>query len=152
MTSQQRTGSKPRLKDDIGNVLILMIAFIAITSMYGVVMVYRTIIDADSSAWRNTSTQALYLADSGIQMGRRYLVSYTSQATLGPFDIGNGSVTVEITPTRIYYPDDNTTVDAYGIVSTGTISDITRQVVEYRHRGGLLDKEFLIWWEVEAGS
>ncbi len=88
-----------------------------------------------------------YLADSGIQLGRRYLVFNSSNADLGPFNVGEGQLSVRIRRTRVYYPNRWNRLNVYRITSTGTVGGTTRQVEELRYRGGGNDKDFLLWRE-----
>ena len=130
-----------------GNVLIMGVMVISILSMFGVAMTYRMIVDADISARLVAGNKAFYLADSGIQWGRKYLVSNSAATTLGPFYIGDGDVTVEIEQTTALYPDDATSVNIYRITSTAVVGPTTRIVEELRYRGGGTDKDFLLWRE-----
>ena len=59
--------------DTKGNALVMGIATITLLSIFGVVMAERMIIDAHAAAKRVVATKAFYVADGGIQYGRRYL-------------------------------------------------------------------------------
>ena len=130
-----------------GNVLIMGVMVISILSMFGVSMTYRMIVDADISARLVSGNKALFLADSGIQWGRKYLVSNSAATTLGPFYIGDGEVNVEVELTTALYPDENTSENVYRITSTAIVEPTTRIIVELRYRGGGTDKDFLLWRE-----
>ncbi len=130
-----------------GNVLIMGVMVISILSMFGVSMTYRMIIDSDISARLVAGNRAFYLADSGIQWGRKYLVSNSANTTLGPFYIADGEVTVDIVQTTVRYPDPNTVVNIYRITSTATVGPTARIIEELRYRGGGTDKDFLLWRE-----
>lgn len=113
------------------------------------------IIDAHAASKRIVSTKAFYLADGGIQLGRRYLwhdpdsnPEASEQNPLGTYSIGDGTITVYITHERIYYPG-SSTEDVYRIISTATVGPATRSIVEMRIRnGGHSDeKDFLLWHE-----
>ena len=143
-----------RKDSTMGNVLIIGIMTITILTLFGVVMVGRMVVDAHTSANRLVATKAFYLADGGIQCGRRYLHNGNSAATtLGPFNIGEGTVTVQIERTTIRYPTVSffgNQPDVYIITSTATVLNATRQIEEIRYRGGGTDKDFLLWREAVA--
>jgi Tfp pilus assembly protein PilX len=130
-----------------GNVLIMGVMVISILSMFGVSMTYRMIVDADISARLVSGNKALYLADSGIQWGRKYLLNNSAATTLGPLSIGDGEVTVVITRTTALYPDENTSINIYRTTSTAVVEPTTRIIEELRYRGGGVDKDFLLWRE-----
>ena len=144
--------------DDMGNVLVMGVVTITILSIFSVVMVSRMIIDAHTSANRVLSSKAFYLADGGIQWGRRYLANGdTIETDLGPISIGDGAVSVQIRRTQIRYPssssDDQT--DVYSITSTAAVGSAIRQIEEFRYRdpevaSGKVDKEFLLWRDAVA--
>ena len=138
----------------LGNVLIIGVMAMIILTLFGVTLVSRMVIDAHTSANRVVATEAFYLADGGIQWGRRYLHNGNSaNTTLGPMNFGNGTVTVTVQRTSIRYP--TVTLlgnhpDVYIITSTATVKGTTRQIEEIRYRGGGTDKDFLLWREAVA--
>jgi len=128
-----------------GSALVAGIAVLSVLSIFGVVMSGRMIIDAKSTSKRVVASKAFYLADGGIQWGRRYLWNgNTDPDTLGPVSIGDGVITVEIDTVEINYGGNQ---NIYRITSTATVGPTTRSIVEMRHRGGASDKQFLLWRE-----
>ena len=131
-----------------GSALIAGIATLTVLSIFGVVMSGRMIIDAKAASKRVVTTKAFYLADGGIQWGRRYLWNgNTDPDTLGPVSVGDGTVTVIITREKIYYSSMWSSTDVYRIISTATVGPATRSIVEMRYRGGGNNKNFLLWRE-----
>ena len=111
------------------------------------------IIDAHAASKRVVSTKAFYLADGGIQLGRRYLwhdpdpnPEAAEREPLGTYSIGDGTVTVYITHERIDYGG---YTNVYRIISTATVGPATRSIVEMRKRngGGGDEKDFMLWQE-----
>jgi len=141
-----------RFQNSSGNVLIMGVIVVLILSMLGVVMNYRMIVDADISSRLVVGNRAFYLADSGIQWGRRYLLNNSAPTTLGPLSIAGGEVTVEIINFSVRYPDPNTQFNLYLITSTASVGPTTRIIEELRYRGGFTDKDFLLWREDVAAS
>jgi len=134
-----------------GNALVAAVLTVSIISMFGAIMMGRMIIDANASAQKLVGTRAFYLADSGIQLGRKYLANGSSAATtLGPLTIGSGTVTVAIAQTSIDYTSSLNNVDVYRITSTAVVGNTTRVVEELRRRGGGTDKDFFMWHETVA--
>ncbi len=138
----------------MGNVLIIGVMVMILLSMFGVVMVGRMVVDAHTSGNRVVAAKAFYLADGGIQWGRRYLHNgHSASTTLGPTSYGEGTVTVQISRTSIRYPTVTfwgNQPNVYVITSTATVLNTTRQIEEIRYRGGGNDKDFLLWREVVA--
>jgi len=134
-----------------GNALVAAILVVSVITMFGAVMTGRMIVDANVSAQKVVGYRCFYLADSGIQLGRKYLANGSSAATtLGPFTIGAGSVTVRIEQTSVDHTSSLTNVDVYRITSTATLGNTTRQVEELRRRGGGTDKDFFMYHETVA--
>lgn len=130
-----------------GNALIAGIAVLTVLSIFGIVMSGRMIIDSKGTSKRVVTTKAFYLADGGIQLGRRYLwngPATPAETTLGPYSIGDGTITVDITHERIDYGG---YLDVFRIISTATVGPATRSIVEMRVRGGGNNKNFLLWRE-----
>lgn len=153
MSARGRSASRVKRDSARGNVLIMGIAVITLLSMFGVVMVSRMIIDSNIAAHNVLGTQAFYLADSGIQVGRRYLwLGNTASVNLGTHSIGNGTVTVQVDRTTAYYEgyDAGDRENVYRITSTATVGPTTREVEELRWRGGGNDKNIMFWREAVA--
>jgi hypothetical protein len=122
---------------------VMMLSFLG---LFGSVILSRMITDADASMRRVVTARAFYLADAGIQWGRKRLVTSSSATTLGPITVGSGTITVVISQTSIKLGNANTNV--YRIESTGEVGESTRVIEELRYRGGGTDKDFLLWREV----
>lgn len=136
-----------------GNTLVAAVLVVSVMSMFGGGMVARMIMDSNSSAQKVVSERAFYLADSGIQWARKYLANGNSAATtLGPLNIGSGTVTVVIQQTTIRYTYSLTSISVYKITSTATVGNTTRVVEEMRRRGGGTDKDFFLWREAVANE
>jgi hypothetical protein len=133
-----------------GNILITAVLIISILSMFGAVMSARMISDADATARYVNGNKAFFLADAGVQWARRYLVGSTANKTFGPATVGGGRVTVQIQQDNIYTSSGMADQDIYRITSTATVGNTTRQVEEFRYRGGANDKDFMLWRENTA--
>ena len=144
-TTENTTSSKP--DSTAGNILITAVLIISILSMFGAVMSARMISDADATARYINANKAFYLADAGVQWARRYLVTTTVNKTFGPATVGGGRVTVQITQDNVYTSSGLANQDIYRITSTATVGNTTRQVEEFRYRGGGTDKDFMFWRE-----
>lgn len=136
----------------VGNVMIMGVILVALLTMFGSAMLSKMIVDSNISALKISGAKAFYLADSGIQLGRRYLVFNSGNRSFGPLSIGQGSVTVVVEKTREYYPDRWSRKDVYKITSTATVGETTREVMELRYRGGWADKDFMLWRENVASE
>ena len=128
------------------------VAVISILSIFGVAMTHRMIVDSDVTARMVAGRRSFFLADAGIQWGRCYLVSNNQEITLGPFFIAGGEVVVTIAHSTVNYPDDNTPVSVYRIISSAAVGPTMRIVEELRFRGGLTDKTFFLWREDTASD
>ncbi len=147
MENPSQSNGGESCSSSVGNVMIMGVLLASLLAMFGSVMLSRMIVDADISARKISGSKAFYLADSGIQLGRRYLVFSNSNTSFGPLDIGAGSLTVEIERTTAYYPNADDEENVYRITSTATVGNTTRQVMELRYRGGGDDKDFMLWRE-----
>lgn len=134
-------------KDAKGNVLVASILVITILSLFGTLLVSRMIVDTNASAKKLIALRAFYLADSGIQWGRKYLVAHDSDTSLGPLTIGGGRVTVVIEDVHVLMGDDLRNTRVWNIKSTATVGNTTRVVEELRDYD---DKNFLAWREAVA--
>lgn len=135
-------------ENTMGNALVAGILAITLLSIFGVVLAERMIIDAHAAAKRITSTKAFYAADAGVQVGRRWLClnkGNKDSPPLGPYTIGQGSVTTYVEKARANYFLDNLKV--FRITSVGTAGEATRGILELRWNKGELKKEFLLWRE-----
>ncbi|NQU06516.1 MAG: hypothetical protein HQ568_10515 [Calditrichaeota bacterium] len=103
--------------------------------------------DSNISARAIHGNRAFYLANSGIQWGRAYLSYYDDEVFLGPFEIGGGTIMVEISHLEIDYPNVFNRIDVYRIFSTALVGESERQVVEFRSREPGTDGDFLFWRE-----
>lgn len=132
-----------------GNVLVMGVMIISLMTVLGMAMLSRMVTDSHVSANKAIAMQSFYLADGGIQLGRRWLVNNSSATTIGPLTIGNGTVrvTVETTTDRI---GSSSSTDVYRITSTGTVGTTSRQIIELRKRGNPNNKSFLLWMEAVA--
>jgi len=130
-----------------GNVLITVVLVISILTMFGALMASRMIIDANATSKRLVTHRAFYLADGGIQWGRKRLAINTGNITLGPISIGGGTLTVSVQQTTIQNTSSLNDVNVYKITSTAVVGESTRQVEEIRYRGGGTDKDFMYWHE-----
>ena len=132
-----------------GNMLLVGVMVVTLLSMFGVTLVSRMVTDAHAAGRKVTISRAFYLADAGIQYGRRYLaLGNTAATTLGPVNLAGGVFTVNIerTDERIgsYWNNE----DVYKITSIAAVGPSTQEIVELRHRGGGgVDKEFRVWWQ-----
>ncbi len=143
---------KKILKHDnsYGNMLLVGVMVVTLLSMFGITLVSRMVTDAHAAGRKVTISRAFYLADAGIQYGRRYLTfgNNPSATTIGPINLAGGTVTVNIerTEERIGSYWNNERV--YKITSTATVGPSTQVIVELRHRGGGgVNKEFRVWWQ-----
>ncbi len=127
-----------------------VVIVISILTMFEALMASRMIIDANATAKRLVTHRAFYLADGGIQWGRRRLSQSTSNTTLGPISVGGGTLTVQNQQTTIRNTYSLTSVNVYKITSTAVVGEATRQVEEIRYRGGGTDKDFFHWRETVA--
>lgn len=141
--------SREFLKNDStrGNIVVTVALVVSILTMFGALMASRMIIDANASSKRLVATRAFYLADGGIQWGRKRLTISTSNTTLGPISIGGGTLTVQVQQATVRNTYSLTSVDVYRITSTATVGESTRQIEELRRRGGGSDKDFFYWRE-----
>jgi len=131
-----------------GNILLSAVIVMIILSMFGGIMVSRTIVDSSASAKKLIATRAFYLADAGIQWARKYLVTNTAATTLGPINYGGGTLTVKIEQTSIYLTYNLNNISVYKFTSTAIVGNTTRVIEEMRYRGGGSDKDFILWREV----
>ncbi len=146
---------KKILKHDnsYGNMLLVGVMVVTLLSMFGITLVSRMVTDAHAAGRKVTISRAFYLADAGIQYGRKYLAVTPSATvpvitTLGPVNLAGGSVTVVIRKTREYINSYWIKKNVYKITSTATVGPSTQEIVELRHRGGGgVDKEFRVWWQ-----
>lgn len=135
-----------------GNVMVMGVMVISLLTMFGVVMTSRMVIDANITGKRINATRAFYMAESGVQWARRYLVLNTpgSSVSLGTMTLPGGSVSVQIQRTTIYYLGYLNTDEkmVYQIVATASSGEATRQIEEYRRRGTWTPvKKFEFWRE-----
>ncbi len=135
-----------KLKSDRGMILLTGVMMLSFLGLFGSVILSRMITDADASMRRVVTARAFYLADAGIQWGRKHLVTSSTAITLGPTTVGSGTITVEISNTSIKFNGSN--VNVYRIESTGTVGESERVIEEFRRRGGGTDKDFLLWREM----
>ena len=144
---------KKILKHDnsYGSMLLVSLMVVTLLAIFGVTIVSRMVIDAHAAGRKVTISRAFYLADGGIQYGRRYLaLGNTAATTIGPINLAGGTFTVNIEETqeRIGVYTNNEYV--YKITSTATVGPSTQEIVELRHRnppGGGVEKEFRVWWQ-----
>jgi len=123
---------------------VIMLSFL---TLYGAVLMARMILDADSSARRLITTRSLYLAEGGIQWGRKYLTNNTSATTLGPINYAGGRLTVVIEQGSVRYPNYNTSTNVYRITATAEVGETRRVIEEVRYRGGGSNKQLMYWRE-----
>ncbi len=135
-----------KARSERGIILITGVMMLSFLGLFGSVILSRMITDSDASMRRVVTARAFYLADAGIQWGRKRLVTTTTAGTLGPITIGSGTIQVEITQTSIRVGNQNKNV--YRLESTGTVGQSIRVIEEFRYRGGGTDKQFLLWREV----
>jgi len=147
---------KRRFSDSArGNVMIMGVAVISLLSMFGVVLTSRMVVDANTSGKRINGSQAFYLADAGIQWGRRYLKNSGSPAadtTLNSMSLGAGTVTVTVQQEQDFWLDWHLAaqINTYEILSTAQVGGTQRRIMELRKRGaggGYTDKQYLAWRE-----
>ncbi|MFH0766427.1 MAG: hypothetical protein V2A61_08430, partial [Calditrichota bacterium] len=117
---------------------------ISLLTMFGAVMLNRMVIDSNISAKKVLGTQAFYLADAGIQMGRRYLKFNSTATTIGPLSIGSGTLTIQVQLTQVAIGSFSDKTNVYRILSTATVGPTTRQIEEIRSRP---NKVFVMWHE-----
>ncbi len=135
-----------KVKSERGVILLTGVMMLSFLGLFGSVILSRMITDSDASMRRVVTARAFYLADAGVQWGRKYLVSNSTAITLGPTTVGSGTIQVVISQTTIKVGNQNQNV--YRIESTGTVGQSVRVIEEFRHRGGGTDKDFLLWREM----
>lgn len=148
-----RGGDKLRgMRTDRGNVLLMVVMLMVVFSVFGAAIASRFLVDAHITAQEINSTRAFYLAESGIQWARRYLVNNSNSTTLGPVSLGGGTVRVQIIQTTLVWPRWGNNYSVYQIVSTGTVGNAKRTIEEFRARGGSHDKKLIFWREVVSSQ
>jgi len=141
-----------RLKTERGSILVTGIIMLSFLSLYGAAMMSRMIVDANSSARKVNASKAYYIAEAGIQWGRKYLVANSNDISLGPINFASGTLTVAIIRETIKLNAPNNNQQVYRILSTAVLGETSRRIEELRYRGGGLEKQFLLYREDIEGE
>lgn len=152
-------------RNEKGMTLVAGIMMLLYFTMFGAVMMSQMITDANNSTANVVATRTYYLADAGIQWGRKYIanVNITSNdtnnvpnTTLGPYTFAGGSLTVTVTNATIAVGGwaGGNNVTTYRILSTATLGNTTRVIEEFRYKtnqwNNALNRRFVLYREVVA--
>ncbi len=136
-----------RLKAERGSILVVGIIMLSFLMLYGAAIMSRMIVDSKASAYKVNAAKAYYIAEAGINWGRKYLVSNTSETVLGPITFAGGTLTVAITRESARINSANNNVQIYRILSTSVLCETGRRIEELRYRGGAYNKRLILFRE-----
>ncbi|TYB33447.1 MAG: hypothetical protein FXF49_06285 [Flexistipes sinusarabici] len=119
-------------KNKKGMSLIVAVFMIVVFSFIGITLVSILSTQSTSSSQELLSTQALFLAESGVEIAIADNLSDNLSADNDTYILGNGKIELQIDNIG-NIPGDPAYSDLYKVESTGSIGDIKRKIaVKYK--------------------
>lgn len=147
----------PNIKNKRGVILIATYLVISVLIIFSLIFVNRSINEKNIATRQRNITLAFYLAEAGLDRGLLWLRAQGSPPSgtevfdplAGAQTLGDGTYSISIDP------DDNNPgsyLKRYKIISTGTVQDVTRQVINevqtdsYARYAYFTDTEHFRWF------